>query len=167
MQETRPKASILLCPQSWKLPSSNPGSATENVTTTAVKTVLESTNITIVEGLIIRRKYKLAQVGRIKREVQWHFIIKGDGSVLEQLDERWKQLPAAGSTILSRWKLEPLMCYISEDTIWTDQVQSCNESATNNSNQSEHSPSSIAPSKSQSFLKLILTNPVTVTPIII
>lgn len=137
--------------------------AHQSVTTAVVKTVLESTNITAVEGLSVKRKYKMAQVGRIKHEVQWWFVIKGDESVLEQLDESWKQLPATGSTVPPRWKLEPLMRYISEDTTRTDRAPSCNESATDNPDQSEHSPSTITPSQSQSFLELSPASPAKAT----
>ena len=55
------------------------------------------------------------------------------------------------------------MHYISEDTIRTDRAPSCNESATDNPDQSEHSPSTITPSQSQSFLELSRASPAKAT----
>ena len=103
--------------------------------------------------------YKLAQVGGIKHEVRWWFVIKGDESVLEQLDEKWQQPPA--TIVPPRWKLEPLMRYKSVDAPPADQM-SCNielpsenicESDSND--KSMHSPSNTSP---QNFLQLSPTN---------
>ena len=60
--------------------------AHQSATTEAVKTVMKSTDVAAVEGLSIRRKYKLAQVSGVKHEVRWWFVVKGEESMLKQLD---------------------------------------------------------------------------------
>jgi len=60
------------------------------------------------DAVLVKRKYKMAR-DNPKRVVRWWFVVRGEESVLRDLEKNWNLV-----SMQTSWKLEPLMEFESD-----------------------------------------------------
>ena len=77
-------------------------------TTHAVENTLRTLTNINAKGLVVKRKFKTARndSGRV---VKWWFVVRGEESVLEQLQKEWPTI-----SIQTSWRLEPVLSYVDD-----------------------------------------------------
>ena len=79
-----------------------------STTTHAVENTLRTLTNINAKGLVVKRKFKTARndSGRV---VKWWFVVRGEESVLEQLQKEWPTI-----SIQTSWRLEPVLSYVED-----------------------------------------------------
>ena len=78
-----------------------------STTVTAVTRALETVTDLPIDQLSVKRKYK--NMINSKKSVRWWFVIRGDESNLQKLEECWQLV-----SLQTNWKIEPLLTYKEE-----------------------------------------------------
>ena len=76
-----------------------------STTTLAVEKAFKTVTSVSTKSLVVKRKFKTAHNDK-DRVTKWWFVIRGEESVLEQLQKEW---PTVG--IQTSWRLEPVLSY--------------------------------------------------------
>ena len=83
------------------------GGTMKSTTAAAVANALKTLAKSPQNALSVKRKYKI----NAKRVTRWWFVIKGEESLLEQLQSNWHLV-----NVHTAWKLEPVFKYQTEDS---------------------------------------------------
>ena len=75
-----------------------------STTTLAVENALKTLTSINAMGLVVKRKFKTAR--NDERVTKWWFVVRGEESVLEQLQKEWPAI-----SVQTSWRLEPVFIY--------------------------------------------------------
>ena len=78
------------------------------VTTSAISHAIHTITGISVNNLAIKRKFRLNATD--SKVAAWWFVIRGEESLLEQLDNSWQQV-----NLQTKWELKPVFSYASTD----------------------------------------------------
>ncbi len=88
-----------------------------STTKVAVENAIKNLTNTSTKGLVVKRKFKTA-CNDASRVTKWWFVIRGEESVLEELQKEWPTI-----ALQTSWKLEPVLSY-ADDPVCLDGEQS-------------------------------------------
>ena len=130
-----------------------------STTTLAVENALKTLTSINTKGLAVKRKFKTARNDK-DQVTKWWFVVRGEESVLEQLQNKWSAI-----SVQTLWRLEPVLSY-GDDPVGpaTEQVHSVAAEDLNSEEQPGQQPTPLQPVSQHLPVSPVTSHPLVIRP---